>query len=146
MKQIKTSALEVATRHIGIKEILGIVDNPIIMAMLTLDDDWPKHDEIPWCSAFVNWIAWNLGLSRSGSLMARSWLNVGDGVDKDDSAPGLDIVILSRGSDPKAGHVGFLHEFNGYKVGIVGGNQGNSVSLSYFDTDRILGIRRLVKR
>lgn len=145
MNTIETSALEVAQRYIGVKEAKGLVDNPLIMAMLTLDSEWPEHDEVPWCSAFVNWVAWNLGLCRSGSLTARSWLNVGEHVERVDAKPGLDIVVLSRGNNPKSGHVGFLYDFRGFNVGLVSGNQGDSVSLVYFDVERILDIRRLRK-
>lgn len=141
--RIETSALEVAQRYIGTREAQGIIDNPTIMAMLTLDAEWPEHDEVPWCSAFVNWVAWNLGLCRSGSLAARSWLNVGKHVERVDAEPGLDVVVLSRPPNPKSGHVGFFYDFRGGNVGLVGGNQGDAVNLVYFDTESIIGIRRL---
>jgi len=143
--RIETSALEIAMRYIGTSEVSGMIDNPLIMAMLRLDADWPEHDEVPWCSAFVNWIAWHLGLSRSGSLMARSWLAVGEHIEKEHAEQGLDIVVLSRGSDQRFGHVGFFYQYNALNVGVVGGNQGDRVSLVYYDIDHVLGVRRLVK-
>lgn len=143
--KIETSALEVATRYVGIKEVKGISDNPLVMAMLKLDNDWPDHDEVPWCSAFANWVAWNLGLSRSGSLSAKSWVNVGEYVSKHEAVPGLDIVVLNRGKDPRMGHVGFFHSYKPGSIGIVGGNQGDSVSLAYFGIDTVASVRRLIK-
>lgn len=134
-----------ALRYIGIKEVKGSIDNPVIMAMLKLDADWPEHDEVPWCSAFGNWICWNLGLSRSGDLMARSWMYVGNHVDLHMAQPGMDIAVLSRGNNPKWGHFGFFYEYRGQEIGLVGGNQGDSVGLDYFDIDRLVAVRRLVK-
>jgi uncharacterized protein (TIGR02594 family) len=145
MNQIKTSALEVAQRYIGTKEFLGIKDNPVIMAMLDLDDDWPEHDEVPWCSSFANWVCWNLGLSRSGSKAARSWLKVGENVETHLADQGMDIVVFKRGNNPVQGHVGFFYEFKDGKVGVIGGNQGDAVSLAYFDRDDVLAVRRLVR-
>jgi len=145
MNQIKTSALEVAMRYIGTKEVLGVHDNPVVMAMLDLDDDWPEHDEVPWCSSFANWVAWNLGLSRSGSKAARSWLTVGDHVELNKAEQGLDVIVLSRGTNQNQGHVGFFYEFRNGDVGIIGGNQGDAVSLAYFNKDNILAVRRLVR-
>ena len=71
------TAYDLASRFIGIKEVRGSVSNPQILSMLRLDSSWPKGDEVPWCSAFVNYPAWLLRLPRSKSLRARSWLEVG---------------------------------------------------------------------
>ena len=146
MNRIQTSALEVAKRYIGMKEIPGTLNSSAIMAMLTLDNDWPKSDEVPWCSAFVNWIAWNLGIPRSGNLGARSWLNVGLHVEINDAQPGIDVVVLWRVSaNSEYGHVGFFNDYLAGNVGLVGGNQSDRVNLTYFDKDRILAVRRLTK-
>jgi hypothetical protein len=48
------TAFDLAQRFVGIKEIAGSVSNPQILAMLKLDDDWPKDDSVPWCSG-VGW-------------------------------------------------------------------------------------------
>lgn len=97
-------------------------------------------DEIPWCSAFVNGIAWELGLPRSESAAARSWLAVGRDIPIDVAKPGFDIVILERG---KGGHVGFYESHDNFFVSMLGGNQGNKVSIASFERGRILGVRRL---
>lgn len=95
----------IAERHIGMREIPGSDDNPAILNMLKLDSNWPENDEVPWCSAFVNYCCWLLRLPRSKSLMARSWLAVGKPIYLPDARPGFDIVILSRGGGGSAsGH------------------------------------------
>jgi len=111
------------------------------------------------CSAFVNGIAWELRLPRSKSAMARSWLGVGQAVEAVEGFPsgpqisriGFDVVVLMRGSGDQPGpdivdapgHVGFFGGWDGGRVNVLGGNQGNAVSVQSFPKDRILGIRRL---
>jgi uncharacterized protein (TIGR02594 family) len=143
------TAFDLAQRFVGIKEIAGAIkDNPLILAMLQLDNNWPEHDEVPWCSAFCNFICFMLRLPRSKKLDARSWLEVGRAIVGKELKVGFDIVILAREGDPNAGHVGFyagLDEYsaNAKQIQLLGGNQGNSVNVSPFPTGRIIGLRRL---
>ena len=149
------SAYKQAERFIGMKEVPGSDLNPAILAMLQLDQSWPKDDEVPWCSAFANYIAWLLRLPRSKSLRARSWLHVGVPVAVADARVGFDVVVLKRGGadQPGAdvldapGHVGF---FSGLvasgslcAVAVLGGNQSDSVNVSMYESERVLGVRRL---
>lgn len=151
MRKLEISAFELAQRFVGIKEISGSQSNPYILAMLHLDQDWPEGDEVPWCSAFINYIAWLLRLPRSKNLAARSWLGVGMTVDLPDAEAGFDIVILKRGSGEQPGpevldapgHVGFFAGHQGGNVLILGGNQNDTVSIAPFNAVRLLGIRRL---
>jgi len=143
------TAHDIATRFIGVREVPGARDNHHILAMLKLDGAWPEHDEVPWCSAFVNYVAWLLRLPRSKSLRARSWLEVGRPVSK--GHVGFDVVILKRGGGDQPGpevidapgHVGFYGGETPGKVAILGGNQQNQVSVQLYDESRILGIRAL---
>jgi len=148
------TAFQLAERFVGIEEVYGSADNPQILAMLRLDATWPENDETPWCSAFVNYVAWLLRLPRSKSLLARSWLKVGMVVPyRDDAKIGFDICILKRGSGNQpgpenytaTGHVGFYAGHGKSNIYLLGGNQGNSVSVSGYDIDRLLGIRRLAQ-
>ena len=145
------TALELAQRFIGIKEVNGSVDNPQILSMLRLDNSWPDHDEVAWCSAFVNYVAWLLRLPRSKSLAARSWLEVGTPIDIEEAKPGFDVVIIKRkASDPGPevikfqGHVALFSAYKGDgRIWMLGGNQSNSVTLNSYDYGRLLGVRRL---
>lgn len=134
-----------AQRYIGIQEIAGEGDHPLVQWWLWLCG-FPTtvHDEVAWCSAFVNGIAWELRLPRSKSAAARSWLNVGTPVEV--PSVGFDIVILSRGNNPAQGHVGFYAGPDATdieKLILLGGNQADGVRLESFDRARILGVRRL---
>ncbi len=149
------SAFSMAQRFIGTEEMDGTMDNHQLMAMLKLDMNWPEHDEVPWCSAFANYICWLLRLPRSKSLMARSWLEIGFGIELEEAAPFFDVVILMRGSGDQPGpevidapgHVGFYAGVSAdYDyVELLGGNQGDQVKISRYPTSRILGVRRLLQ-
>lgn len=145
------TAFDLAMRFVGIKEQAGTdKNNPFIMSFLTLDASWPANDEVPWCSAFVNYVAWLLRLPRSKSLAARSWLGVGVPVTLIQLDRGFDIVVLNRGGSPdptvlqSPGHVGFYGGMEAGRIMVLGGNQGNTVSLVSFPTDQVLGYRRLL--
>ena len=138
--------------QLGIHELPENKDDPFILGMLKLDQSWPEHDEVPWCSAFVNFICWQLRLPRSKSLMARSWLNVGIPIPTDEAMIGFDIVILKRKVDDPGpeqtnalGHVGFYTAYNKINdhLYILGGNQNNSITVQSYHRNLLLGIRRI---
>lgn len=145
------TAYDLAQRFIGMEEVSGKTSNPQILAMLTLDQEWPKDDEVPWCSGFVNYIAWLLRLPRSKNLRARSWLGVGWPIHVNDARAGFDVVILKRGGviqpGPEVmdapGHVGF-YAGRDERLLILGGNQSDGVNITAYNSDRLLGCRRLL--
>jgi len=151
MNKIELTSYDLAQRFIGISEASGPTSNPHVLAMLRLDQEWPEGDQVPWCSAFMNYIAWLLRLPRSKSLRARSWLMVGKPVSLEEAEIGFDVVILKRGSGNQPGpdvieapgHVGFFAGREGSKILVLGGNQSDSVNLSRYPSSRLLGIRRL---
>jgi uncharacterized protein (TIGR02594 family) len=147
---MNVTAYDIASRFIGTKEVEGPMSNPLVLAMLKLDDPWPQDDEVPWCSALVNFVCWLLRLPRSKSLRARSWLTVGTPIGLPFARPGYDVVILSRGANPPGpdvidapGHVGFFAGTEPSRIWLLGGNQSNEVNLSRYPEARLLGIRRL---
>lgn len=151
MRKIKLTAFNLAQRFVGLEEVSGKTANPQILAMLQLDGKWPQDDSVPWCSAFVNYVAWLLRLPRSKSLRARSWLLVGEAVVTSAPQVGFDVVVLKRGGGGQPGpevikapgHVGFFAGMNSAHVAMLGGNQSDSVNTSFYDLERVLGIRRL---
>jgi len=133
----------IAEKFIGLTEVPGKDSNAQIISMLTLDADWPTGDDVPWCSAFVNYVCWLAGVSRSKKLNARSWLDVGKAVPVQFAMAGYDVAILSRGSNPAQGHVGFYHNHDKDNIYLLGGNQADSVNITGFPLARLLGVRRL---
>ncbi len=142
-------------RYVGISELAGKKNHPLISWWISLCNfDLDAADEIPWCSAFVNGMAWDLRLPRSNSLAARSWLAIGQAISPENIVVGFDVVILKRGLDPQPGpevtsgapgHVGIFAGMGGVAttINVLAGNQGNRVSVQSFPTSRVLGIRRL---
>ena len=143
---------DLAQRYIGIAELSGEKNHPLVQWWLSLCGfSLETPDSTPWCSAFVNGMAWELRLGRSKSAAARSWLSVGTPVDLKDARPGYDVVILERGTGVQPGpstthapgHVGFYAGVADGMVHVLGGNQGDQVSVAAFAVTRVLGIRRL---
>ncbi|MBW6533496.1 MAG: TIGR02594 family protein [Mariniphaga sp.] len=136
--------LKIAFNELGTEEIEGDQHNPQILKYAS--DTGIKgvtSDEIPWCSTFVNWVAWKAGLQHSGKPNARSWLNVGTRVTTPE--PG-DIVVFWRESPESwKGHVGFFLGVSTDKkrVYCLGGNQGNRVSVSAYRLNTVLAFQRL---
>lgn len=136
---------DLARRHLGTKEIPGSRDNPTIVRWGRLVATWYADDETPWCSAFVNAMAIEAGYERSGKLNARSWLNVGEKIDRKFVRPG-DVVIFWRGDrNGWEGHVGFVvsRDAERENVRVLGGNQNNAVTEATFSESMLLGYRRL---
>ena len=94
-----------------------------------------------WCAAFVNATLQQSGQQGTGSNMARSFMNWGQPVDQPQRG---DLAVFSRG-DPNGpyGHVGF---FDGYNpdgtIRVLGGNQGDAVSVASYSPNALLGFRR----
>lgn len=151
---LQVSAFSRAQRYVGqIIEQVGAYDHPLIQWWLSLCGfGLNAHDEIAWCSAFVNGIAWDLRLPRSKSAAARSWLTVGEVIPLEHATIGFDVVVLQRGSGAQPGpdilnapgHVGFFAGMaEDGRVMVLGGNQSNGVTVAPFERERVLGIRRL---
>ncbi len=146
------TTFDLAQRYIGITEISGEKHHPLVSWWLSLCGfSLDAPDEIAWCSAFVNGIAWELRLPRSKSAAARSWLTVGQTVPLPAAGVG-DVVILRRGSGAGSagpevlqapGHVGFFAGLDATSVHVLGGNQHDSVSVAMFPREQVLGVRRL---
>lgn len=136
---------ELAQRFVGEVHERAVGDDPFIQwchASCNLSPETP--DEVPWCSSFLNRLAWILRLPRSKSAAARSWLAVGLAIELADARPG-DVVVFSRGTNPASGHVALFagRESLGFVVQVLGGNQSDGVTVASFPINTIIGIRRL---
>ena len=131
--------------ELGQKELRGQDHNDRILEYLASCDTLPTHmkgqDETAWCSAFLNWAMERLGLPSTEKANARSWLAWGVPL----RFPMLgSITVLWRGSrDGWMGHVGELVEIGPDYVGLLGGNQSDSVNISRYPRNRVLGYRTL---
>lgn len=135
--------LRFASQYIGLQEIKGAEDNPMIVQMFEdIGHGWVKDDETAWCSCFVNWVAMQVGCVYSNRLDARSWLDTG--TNNNYPKPG-DIVVLWRENKTSwKGHVGIFIGFTkAGNISILGGNQRNEVNITEYPSNRLLGFREL---
>ena len=140
LKEEKSPKLLVeAVKHMGVKEVVGKEHNPIIM-------DWAKElglsktytaDEVPWCGLFVAYCAHTAGVQVVDKpLWALSWANYGTKA----SEPMLgDILTFKRDG---GGHVGIYVGEDHDCYHVLGGNQGNAVSVSRIVKSRLYQARR----
>lgn len=132
--------LKLARAEIGVKEVPGPGANPAIIRYYA-DSGHPEidNDEVHWCAAFTGAMLERAGHASSKSLMARSYMQWGKPVAK--PFPGC-VAVFSRG-DPRSasGHVGFYIGENEKGILVLGGNQGDAVSIVPQDRNRLLGYR-----
>lgn len=136
--------IEIASREIGIRELPGDLHNErIVQYANEAGFENISRDESHWCSYFMNWVAHKAGLKKSNSGMARSWLRVGRPVDK--PLPGDIVIFWREAKNSTKGHVGIFMGFaqGSKKIYVLGGNQGDSVSIKPYLKSRLLGYRRL---
>jgi len=130
--------LQKAFLEMNVKEVKGKNHNPRILQYHNSTKLKASTDEVPWCSAFVNFITKGYGIKGTESAMARSWETWGKKLDK--PIPGC-IVIFSRGVNPTYGHVAFYLYENKKNIFCIGGNQNDSVSIAQIPKSRLVCYR-----
>lgn len=124
-------------------EIKGAHANPRIMAYwnegkIQLD---VSEDEVPWCAAFVGAMLFRDGVEGTRKANAKSYARWGD----EWTGLGLGaVVVLNRKPPAPAwqGHVGFLCGLTKDHVHVLGGNQGDKVSVAAFPRNRVMTMRQ----
>lgn len=129
--------LLIALREMGVAETPGPGDNPRIVDYHAATLGRFRDDEVPWCSSFLNWCMAKAGFTPTGSAMARSWLTWGVPLDQ----PRLGAVTVFQRGTPPAGHVGLHLAGDEELVWVLGGNQGDRVSVAPYPRARLLGYR-----
>lgn len=133
--------LNIAQNLIDVKERVGAASNPLIL-------DWTRAlhipfagDSQPWCGLFV---AHCLRASLPEEpfpihlLSARSWLRFGR---SSCTQMGAVMIFWRERPDSWKGHVGFCVGEDDRHFHILGGNQGDSVSVAAIDRRRLLEAR-----
>lgn len=137
---------EPAPRHLlkavelfGTTESIGKLNNPVIMGWakeLGLENVYTA-DSIPWCGLFIATIINRAGRSVvKDPLWALNWNKFGVQV----SSPMLgDILTFSRNG---GGHVGIYVGEDATAFHVLGGNQGDKVSIARIAKNRLSQARR----
>lgn len=131
--------LEAAFSQHGVHEISGPKAHRQIQAYHSTTALRATSDEVPWCSAFVNWCMVQARQRGTGSAAARSWLEWGEPLQR----PRLGcVVILQSSRGPNAGHVGlYWMQRNASQIWLYGGNQDNAVGVKAYPRIDIIGLR-----
>jgi len=129
--------LTYARSYIGQKEIPGLKHNSVIVNFFKrIKRGGIKADEVPWCAAFVGACLEEAGYVSTRFESARSYLEWGSALGR--PCYGCIVVFARNGG----GHVGFAvgRDLKG-RLLILGGNQGDQVSVAPFDPNRVIGYR-----
>lgn len=129
--------LVVAEREVGVRETPGPRSTPRVLEYHQATALHATDDAVPWCAAFVGWVLTQSNIPPTGQANARSYLawGVPCGV-----LPGA-VVVLKRGTSRWQGHVGFVVGSDAMRVRVLGGNQGDAVSVLWFPRAKVLGCR-----
>lgn len=123
-----------ARKHIGLAEVPGKGDNPVIQRWLRELKAWWSDDATPWCGTMVAYC-----LRKANRSIPKHWyraLAFADyGTKLSRPAYGCIAVMSRKGG----GHVGFVvgEVTKGGDLLILGGNQGDKVSIARFPRSRI---------
>jgi uncharacterized protein (TIGR02594 family) len=130
--------LKYARSKIGEREIKGPRHNPWIVRGLAKLKAWWADDETPWCGFFVAHCMEEAGLPFAKHwYRAKGWADYGSRLRSDRIAPGAILVFDRVGG----GHVGFYVGESIRHYYVLGGNQGNEVSIAPISKDRCVAIR-----
>lgn len=133
--------LKIAFANLGLRETPGPGSNPRIVAMYAISGNrGVKDDAVAWCSAFANYCIVKGGSPGTNSLAARSWLAWGKARDPANAVRG-DVLVFRRGSSTWQGHVCFFLGREGLRLVVIGGNQGDSVSVARLSAGALIGVR-----
>lgn len=137
MTTIEPAWLAEARRYIGQREIKGVNHNPLILGWWrAIKRGGIKTDEVPWCAAFIGAMLEAVGIVSSRFESAKSYLSWG--MPLNEPAVGC-VVVFNRDG---GGHVGFVVGQTRHGLLLVlGGNQGDAVSVAAFSRDRVAGYR-----
>ena len=126
-----------ARKHIGLKEIPGAKNNPVIQAWLKDLGAWWQDDATPWCGVFAAHC-----LKAGGRDLPKNWLRAKEyenfGLSLKQPAYGCVVTFTRQGG----GHVGFVigEDGNGNLL-VLGGNQSNGANIATFPKSRATSYR-----
>jgi len=133
-----------AAANLGTVEGVGYRNNPRIVSWAERIGGAMKRiytqDSTPWCGLFVAHCmhANEIPITISNPLGARNWLKFGVPVDPCFGA----VMVFWRGSkNGWQGHVAFYVGEDSNYYHVIGGNQGNKVSVARYPKSRFLGAR-----
>jgi uncharacterized protein (TIGR02594 family) len=134
---VEPSWLARARGHIGVREVPGRGDSPVIQRWLRSLRAWWSDDATPWCGVFVAAMMQPEGFALPRHwYRARAWLEFGQRI----PVPNVGCIVVFEREG--GGHVGFAIGYDDQRrLMVLGGNQGDAVSIAPFDRARVLEFR-----
>ena len=129
--------LTAAQADIGLREVPGAPTAPRIVQWLRDLRAWWKDDETPWCgTACAAWMRAAGITPPKAWYRAREWATWGQPL----TVPVLGCIVVFERQG--GGHVGLVAGIDSAgRLMVLGGNQGNAVSIAPFDRSRVLAYR-----
>jgi uncharacterized protein (TIGR02594 family) len=140
---IEPAWLRAAWAKLGTREAAGAANSPAIMG-------WAKRlgtkvlgmaynaDSVPWCGLFVATCMADAGLPPPPiAVRAKAWATWGLALRPERLAPGAVLVFERSGG----GHVGLYVGEDATAYHVLGGNQGDAVSIARIAKDRCVARR-----
>lgn len=127
----------IARTFIGLREIKGPKHSPAIQKWLARLNAWWRDDETPWCGTFCAEVMSQAGIEPPKAwYRALAWADWGSALHR--PLYGC-IVVFSRAG---GGHVGIVVGQDAVgNLQVLGGNQGDAVSIATFKRDRVVAYR-----
>lgn len=135
--------LKAAQAKIGTREAAGPANSQTILS-------WAKRlgtrvlgmvynaDSVPWCGVFVAFCLREDDIAPAAiAVRATSWMTWGQALRPERLAPGA-ILVFER---PAGGHVGFYVGEDATAYHVLGGNQGDAVTIARVAKDRCVAQR-----
>jgi len=123
----------------GVTEAIGSKNNPVILgwAKETSLDNVYNADSIPWCGLFMAVVMQRAGRQPvKDPLWAANWSKFG----VESKTPMLgDVLVFTRNG---GGHVGLYVGEDNQAFHVLGGNQGDKVSIVRITKARLSSVRR----
>lgn len=132
--------MDKANALMGEGEVIGPKENPMIRAMFKAVDydisDVKDADTVPWCGAFVGYVMQEDGHPMAAlAARALSWATYGDPCEPKHGA----IAVVENGEGGH--HVAFIYQVTETNLYLLGGNQGNRVSIVKWPRAKLVACR-----
>lgn len=139
--------IALARTFLGTTEIKGKQHNPVVLEFWKdINIDWAPTDEIAWCAAFAGAILKRSNLPFLETGLARNYLDYvkhnKKGQVLKQPAYGCLAIMWTGSKTGTTGHIGFVvGEVKGdpSRLLLLGGNQGDKVSIAAFPKSQMLG-------
>ena len=135
--------LKTALTKLGTREAAGSANSATILG-------WAKRlgtrvlgmvynaDSVPWCGVFVAYCLQEDGIEPVGiAVRATSWSTWGQALRPERLSPGA-VLVFAR---PGGGHVGFYVGEDSAAYHVLGGNQGDAVTIARIAKERCIARR-----